>query len=452
MNKTVFLQTNSSWSKLPYKNRCTVGGSGCGLVSVAHCCLEVPSMSKYTPKTIHSYMRQFARDNDGTKRDGITTALKHYGFTEVKRHPTMAPAWKELDKGGRIGIVLFGSKTVGGIKWTTSAHYLAFVDYKKSGGKHYIYTKDSGWRKHTGWYCYETQFKGNCLEIWTCKKPAAKTTATTKATTPKAWGGTFPNLNVTTTSKSNSACINKVLAWAKKYADDNSYKYRKWSESNKYTHQCPICHPTSNKYATKGWNCRGFAAACFHHGGGVNTIECSCKGFGLLGKKLSSYTLENWKKVNGNDWERIYNNGKNLTKSQLKNGDIFFMFNSDKTMKHVGIIYDIANGKVVDSTSSAGISIRTPSSYGLVAFRYTGQMKSNVSYSVKAIKKGDTRKTEVYRLQSFLVWLGYNTGGVDGIAGAKTDEAIRKFQKAYGLTVDGAFGPASLAKAKTIKK
>ena len=39
--------------------------------------------------------------------------------------------------------------------------------------------------------------------------------------------------------------------------------------------------------------------------------------------------------------------------------------------------------------------------------------------------------------QTRLTTLGYDTGGVDGIAGQKTDQAIRDFQAANGLTVDG---------------
>lgn len=65
--------------------------------------------------------------------------------------------------------------------------------------------------------------------------------------------------------------------------------------------------------------------------------------------------------------------------------------------------------------------------------------------------KGDKGES-VKRLQSFLNWC-INAGlTVDGDFGAKTDTAVRAYQKKYGLTVDGDFGKKSLAKAKTIKK
>lgn len=43
--------------------------------------------------------------------------------------------------------------------------------------------------------------------------------------------------------------------------------------------------------------------------------------------------------------------------------------------------------------------------------------------------------------QCLLVYLGYDTGGVDGIWGAKSMTATEKFQNDYGMGVDGIFGP-----------
>ncbi len=67
------------------------------------------------------------------------------------------------------------------------------------------------------------------------------------------------------------------------------------------------------------------------------------------------------------------------------------------------------------------------------------------------LKKGDTGDQVKY-LQLFLNWYGGYNLSVDKSFGAKTDTAVRAFQKANGLTVDGWFGPACLKKAKEIKK
>ena len=85
--------------------------------------------------------------------------------------------------------------------------------------------------------------------------------------------------------------------------------------------------------------------------------------------------------------------------------------------------------------------------------KINGKAKSGVYRCTKAspIKKGD-RGTEVKKLQAFLNWAGYPCGTADGIAGDKTDSAIKAFQKANGLAVDGQFGNGSLAKAKAVKK
>lgn len=64
--------------------------------------------------------------------------------------------------------------------------------------------------------------------------------------------------------------------------------------------------------------------------------------------------------------------------------------------------------------------------------------------------KGD-EGTQVRRLQSFLKWYGYKLD-VDGDYGDKTQKAVKKFQKAEGLTVDGLFGKDSLNRAKIVKR
>ncbi len=56
------------------------------------------------------------------------------------------------------------------------------------------------------------------------------------------------------------------------------------------------------------------------------------------------------------------------------------------------------------------------------------------------------RGSNVSSLQTALSRLGYYDDSVDGIYGKGTRSAVRAFQKAYGLSVDGVAGPATLAK------
>lgn len=52
--------------------------------------------------------------------------------------------------------------------------------------------------------------------------------------------------------------------------------------------------------------------------------------------------------------------------------------------------------------------------------------------------------------QCLLTYLGYDTGGVDGIWGDKSRQATKKFQKDYDLEPDGVFGDATLARIKDV--
>ena len=65
---------------------------------------------------------------------------------------------------------------------------------------------------------------------------------------------------------------------------------------------------------------------------------------------------------------------------------------------------------------------------------------------VVAVSRRGSTGTEVRNIQTRLKNWGYMNGSADGIYGAKTEAAVKKFQKKHGLTVDGIAGPATLAK------
>ena len=177
----VFSQLDPRWSGLPYPSKpYNIGTSGCGCVSVTHVIIETDKYKSYTPKNVQPYMKQFAIRGQGTTWNGITKSLEHYGL-KVINHKTMDDLFKTLkSRKQRMGIILFRGGVKGGIRWTTSGHYVAFVDYKVEHGRHYFYTKDSGGRKHTGWYCYETQMKGLIPQVWSAVEPAKKATKPAK--------------------------------------------------------------------------------------------------------------------------------------------------------------------------------------------------------------------------------------------------------------------------------
>ncbi|MBI4227930.1 MAG: peptidoglycan-binding protein [Candidatus Omnitrophica bacterium] len=54
--------------------------------------------------------------------------------------------------------------------------------------------------------------------------------------------------------------------------------------------------------------------------------------------------------------------------------------------------------------------------------------------------------TRVKTIQQALQAAGYSPGAVDGRMGRQTQKAIREFQEAHGLGVDGKVGPRTWAK------
>lgn len=63
-----------------------------------------------------------------------------------------------------------------------------------------------------------------------------------------------------------------------------------------------------------------------------------------------------------------------------------------------------------------------------------------------ALSKIGSTGQEVRNIQSRLKSWGYYTGGVDGIYGWRTADAVKQFQRKHGLTPDGIAGAATLQK------
>lgn len=180
MNKTSYQQAEGKWAGLGYpKKPYYIRNCGCGEVAITNILVEMLQYLNYDPATIQPYMKQFAEARgNGTYHYGIPTAMKHYGFTDVKECPDMKSLWKELEKGDRVAVYLMGSRDAGSKKvhWTGSGHFVASVEYKKVNGKHYVYMKDSASKSslRTGWITYEQNLKNAVLRVWVGKIPDGK--------------------------------------------------------------------------------------------------------------------------------------------------------------------------------------------------------------------------------------------------------------------------------------
>ena len=147
-------------------------------------------------------------------------------------------------------------------------------------------------------------------------------------------------------------------------------------------------------------------------------------------------------------------------------GDIVF-FKPTKigaTSSHTGVIIKITNDYIYTVEGNAGSN--TDGVYqmcykknykkflGFGRPNYKGSKYSGNFPTLPArtyFKKGDTG-ANVKLLQKLLNWLNGDKLVVDGIIGNKTINSVKKFQKSYGLSVDGLFGKKSLAKAKEVIK
>ena len=81
----------------------------------------------------------------------------------------------------------------------------------------------------------------------------------------------------------------------------------------------------------------------------------------------------------------------------------------------------------------------------------TTQVKYTGTYPSKTMSKGASG-TQVKNLQRFLNWAVSAGLSVDGKYGSKTTSAVKKFQKAVGITQSGKFNKTTLNKAKTYTK
>jgi peptidoglycan hydrolase-like protein with peptidoglycan-binding domain len=86
---------------------------------------------------------------------------------------------------------------------------------------------------------------------------------------------------------------------------------------------------------------------------------------------------------------------------------------------------------------------------GVVGRRTLGQLRSRSRQQERLLARGsgfaDAGASErVRNLQKRLNRLGHGAGAVDGLFGARTDAAVRRFQGATSLAVDGIVGPRTL--------
>lgn len=117
---------------------------------------------------------------------------------------------------------------------------------------------------------------------------------------------------------------------------------------------------------------------------------------------------------------------------------------SDNKMAHTGM--HIGDGVIIHCTSNGGVkygdlSDTSWTNYAIPKGLYTADEIEHARGKeiVRKLKRGCSG-ADVKRLQELLTELGYDCGTADGIFGSKTEAAVKAFQKAHNLYVDGIVG------------
>lgn len=204
-----FKQYDSRWGRNNYNGSSSMATAGCGPTSVANLVYAVDG--KTNPWDVALFMKKhgYAIRNQGTAWDGIPAAMKHGGLIDVKNvnvDETMNKVWEYLAK-GYCADFLFRAGSRGGICWTTDGHFVSVTGYKVKDGKHYLYTRDSGGRNHTGWYCYETQMRGLIRKVWVGKVPSVSKNPIVEQS-KKNVKASVPSYSIGKTYKTLVDCLN----------------------------------------------------------------------------------------------------------------------------------------------------------------------------------------------------------------------------------------------------
>ena len=118
-----------------------------------------------------------------------------------------------------------------------------------------------------------------------------------------------------------------------------------------------------------------------------------------------------------------------------------------KNKKNISIIFASAGKLFMLACYCVLICAAVLFSFKSVFNSLIGVENKNAAYNfetAEVLSKIGSRGEDVGKIQSALKNLGYYLGGVDGIFGVKTQDAVTRFQKARGLAADGIAGTQTL--------
>ena len=240
-------------------------------------------------------------------------------------------------------------------------------------------------------------------------------------------------------AKTAKSLIEQAKAWLGYNEADGTHK----KIIDTYNAHKPLARGYAVKY-TDEW-CATFVSACAIKCGATDIIptECGCGEMVKLLQKLGAWI---------EDENRTPNPGDILFYDWQDDGK------GDNTgwPDHVGIVEKV-NGKditVIEGNYKKGVNRRVLAvnaikirGYGVPKYEAESQATKTTNIALPILKKGSKGAT-VKAMQILLMGYGYNLGsyGADGSFGGATEKALKAYQSANGLEVDGHCGPKTWAK------
>ncbi len=274
------------------------------------------------------------------------------------------------------------------------------------------------------------------------------------------------------------------MAATKTYNRDGAIAYAaRWCNSHN-----PDYVNYDNDASSSTSNCANFVSQCMYEGGGMpmkyttnngsyDSWYYNTPGQGLTSKSGSwagAQSLRLFVKTNTVGYPRMpYEFLSNSEVGQLQKGDLVFALNKDgssksnRTAKHVAMVSRIV-GTTIYVYANSDPKNDQPWNYALadtILCKFdgtillgsdtgsgsgTGNTDSwQARYGTETLKRTSTStnvvNSYVINLQEDLMFLGYDVGsaGADGKFGYDTENAVKAFQRAADLTVDGKAGNAT---------
>lgn len=169
-----------------------------------------------------------------------------------------------------------------------------------------------------------------------------------------------------------------------------------------------------------------------------------------------------WKGIHGSNWTARYataDMNRIASARNLSLGDLVYKTRSpgerrynlpsryaahfdDKDYYHIGVVTQVNPLRILHCTSPGGFTVDKR----LGSWKYHGQLilisAQDESSAIPATLRYGSRGDSVVRLQQLLRENGFNLQP-DGIFGSMTREAVRSYQTAHALKVDGIVGKAT---------